>query len=256
MPWASLPAGRSRSRARGRTGAQGAGRLRRRAALAGLALALTVSPVHAAQEGGGEVADARPEDLHRMDRVRLHLRGGAVVEGTVSLVSGDVVEVQSGGERVEVGVPLILSVEVLERVEVEGSPLQPRARTRLVATPRSYGGMALSILVPGAGLLALGRPELGLPFLATDVVVLGSALASWLINQDALTAGILLGVDVSLRVSSAIASFQAGREPRLAVVVSPSPGGLVASLVFGGFGGTGGIPAGEPTFPGLRSVGR
>lgn len=256
MTWVPLRAARCPTRGRDRAGAEGPSRLRLRATWVGLALALSGSLVHAAEEGRGEVMEARPEDLHRMDRVRLRLRGGAVVEGTVSVVSGDVVEVRSGGERVEIGVPLILSVEVLERVEVGGAPLQPRARTRLVATPRAYGGMVLSILLPGAGLMALGKPEVGLPFLATDVVVLGSALASWIINQDALTAGILLGVDVSLRVSSAIASFQAGREPRLAVVVSPSPGGFVASLVVGGFGSAGGITSGGPSFPGLDPPGR
>ncbi len=183
-------------------------------------------------EGLAHGAEIPLSDVRHMDRVRIFLRAGGEIEATVGSFLDGVLLLTRGADLLSVPQDLIQRVDLVERADIDVGPRKTPARQVLRPQGRSRGALALSILLPGTGHIALGAKEVGGAFLITDVTILGAAVASLVLNKDPLAVAILLGVDVGLRISSAVSAWKLGREPKFGLYFAPTEEGMVAGMVW------------------------
>jgi len=157
--------------------------------------------------------------------------GGDLV-GHVTAWVGQVLSVRDGEQLlVPVDPVVVRELEVLERISsrplarVDAPEPDSEEEQRELRRRRARAGALAtgSFFIPGLGQYAAGKPGLGSLYLFGTLVIDATIVLSLVLNQDPLVAGLLGGLDLASRITSATLARQDAL--RLQMVIAPLPPG-------------------------------
>jgi hypothetical protein len=157
---------------------------------------------------------ARLDGLPPGADVRLHLEYGGSLDARLVGVHEDsgVVSVELDGRPLDVAPELISGVSPLvpPPAALAGSPPPSLRAAATGPSPQAAGVFVLSVFAPGTGHFVLRDPKLGGVLLSLDLVMAGGGAAALalpsgqLLQQRVTVASVLFGLDVALRIGSAV----------------------------------------------------